>query len=71
MITGTATFTTTAATATAAPRPAVYATRPGRTWLGEVTLHARRPIHAGRYTLVLTRRGGHRWVVTRRVVKLR
>jgi hypothetical protein len=69
VITGTATFTTTAATATLLHGQAVYAT--GRAWLGEVTLHARRPIHAGRYTLVLTRRVGHRWVVTRRVVRLR
>jgi hypothetical protein len=69
VITGTATFTTTGATATLLRGQAVYAT--GRAWLGEVTLHARRPINAGRYTLVLTRRVGHRWVVTRRVVRLR
>jgi hypothetical protein len=69
LITGTATFTTTSARATLIHGQAVYAT--GRAWLNHLSLRTRRPVRAGRYTLILSRRVGHRWIDRRQQITIR
>jgi len=68
LITGTATFTTTAARARLLRGRVIYATGSAR--LNRLTLHARRAITPARYTLILRRRHGHRWITTRRTITL-
>jgi hypothetical protein len=66
LITTTLTFTTTSALTTLVRGRTVYAT--GRAFLDRLTLRARRPIRAGRYTLIERRREGHRWIDSQRQV---
>ena len=68
LITGTATFTTTPARATLARGRTVYATGSAR--LGRLTLHARRTVRPGPYTLILRRGDGRRSVTTQRKITL-
>ena len=68
LISGTAMFTTTAARATLLRGRLVYAT--GRARLYQLTLHAHRPVHRGRYTLILHHRDGRRTITTRRTITI-
>ena len=68
LITGTATFTATAARATLIRGRVIYATGTAR--LNLLVLDARRRVPAGRYTLILRRRDGRRWIVTRRTITI-
>jgi hypothetical protein len=67
-VSGTVTFTTTAARATLTRGRVVYAT--GTANLTRLVLHTRRPVRAGRYTLNLRHRYGHRWITTRRQIMI-
>jgi hypothetical protein len=68
VITGTATFTTTVARAKLMRGGVLYAT--GRARLNRLTLHARRRIVSGRYTLILIRRDGSRTIRTRHTIRI-
>jgi hypothetical protein len=68
VLTGTATFTTTSARATLARGRVIYAT--GTATLARLVLHARRPVPPGRYTLILRRRQGHRWITSRKQITI-
>lgn len=68
LISGIAMFGTTTAKATLTRHGVVYATGTAR--LALLTLHARRPLRAGEYTLTLTRQLNHHRVQTRRELKI-
>ena len=68
VIIGAVTFTTGFARATLARGRVIYATGGARA--GRLVLHARRPVRRGRYTLILSRREGRRWITTRRPITI-
>ena len=68
LISGTAKISARSARARLARAGSLYAV--GLVHNGRLVLHARRPVRAGRYLLVLTSHAGRVWVATRQWIRL-